>query len=109
MYFLISFTLVFFFQSETCSISIPELEVEAGPFTISGKFTTIEGLLKDVMAGLEKGGAEFGIFGDTKDDGASGRIYNCVSRLRQVLEGSEAVTLVLDDPAGNSYIQVSSI
>ena len=30
-------------------------------------------------------------------------------RLENVLETKEAVTLVLDDPAGNSYIQVSSL
>uniref|UniRef100_A0A0K8SAD5 Zinc finger ZPR1-type domain-containing protein n=1 Tax=Lygus hesperus TaxID=30085 RepID=A0A0K8SAD5_LYGHE len=93
-------------KSDTCSLSIPELELEAGPFTIAGKFTTIEGLLKDIQKGIEKGGAEFGIFGDAKDESSASSINNCVSRLSKVLEGSESATLILDDPAGNSYIQM---
>lgn len=32
-------------KSETCSLSIPELDFEVGPGTLGGKFTTLEGLL----------------------------------------------------------------
>ena len=32
-------------KSETCSLSIPELEFEVGAGTLGGKFTTLEGLL----------------------------------------------------------------
>lgn len=35
-------------QSETCSVEIPELEFELGMGALGGKFTTLEGLLKDV-------------------------------------------------------------
>lgn len=35
-------------QSETCSILIPELEFELGMAAVGGKFTTLEGLLKDI-------------------------------------------------------------
>ena len=37
-----------FVQSETCSILIPELEFELGMAAVGGKFTTLEGLLKDI-------------------------------------------------------------
>lgn len=35
-------------QSETCSVLIPELEFELGMAALGGKFTTVEGLLKDI-------------------------------------------------------------
>lgn len=35
-------------QSETCSVEIPELEFELGMAVLGGKFTTLEGLLKDI-------------------------------------------------------------
>lgn len=37
-----------FVQSETCSILIPELEFELGMAAVGGKFTTLEGILKDI-------------------------------------------------------------
>lgn len=35
-------------QSETCGVLIPELEFELGMAMLGGKFTTVEGLLKDI-------------------------------------------------------------
>ncbi|XP_016119096.1 zinc finger protein ZPR1-like, partial [Sinocyclocheilus grahami] len=35
-------------KSETCSVFIPELEFELGMAALGGKFTTLEGLLKDI-------------------------------------------------------------
>ncbi|KAG1970503.1 ZPR1 zinc-finger domain protein [Pimephales promelas] len=35
-------------KSETCSVLIPELEFELGMAAVGGKFTTLEGLLKDI-------------------------------------------------------------
>ncbi|XP_051542257.1 zinc finger protein ZPR1-like isoform X2 [Myxocyprinus asiaticus] len=35
-------------RSETCSVLIPELEFEMGMAALGGKFTTLEGLLKDI-------------------------------------------------------------
>ncbi|KAI2659754.1 Zinc finger protein ZPR1 [Labeo rohita] len=35
-------------KSETCSVLIPELEFELGMAALGGKFTTLEGLLKDI-------------------------------------------------------------
>ncbi|XP_024249520.1 zinc finger protein ZPR1 isoform X2 [Oncorhynchus tshawytscha] len=60
-------------KSETCSILIPELEFELGMAAVGGKFTTLEGLLKDI-----------------KD---------------LIMAGEMDVHVVLDDPAGNSYLQ----
>ena len=35
-------------KSETCSIEIPELDLETGAMAVCGKFTTVEGLLTDL-------------------------------------------------------------
>lgn len=35
-----------FLQSETCSMSIPELEVEVGGRALGGRFTTAEGVIQ---------------------------------------------------------------
>ena len=37
------------FQSETCSLHLPELNFEMGGHALGGRFTTLEGLLKNVM------------------------------------------------------------
>uniref|UniRef100_A0A8C1A370 Zinc finger protein 259 n=1 Tax=Cyprinus carpio carpio TaxID=630221 RepID=A0A8C1A370_CYPCA len=60
-------------KSETCSVLIPELEFELGMAALGGKFTTLEGLLKDI-----------------KD---------------LIIAGEMDVHIILDDPAGNSYLQ----
>lgn len=43
-----AFNYVLVFQSETCFVSIPELEFELGMGLLGGKFTTLEGLLTDI-------------------------------------------------------------
>ncbi|CAH1408046.1 unnamed protein product [Nezara viridula] len=88
-------------KSETCSVLIPELELEAGPFVVGGKFTTVEGLLTDLKTGLERNV----LTRDTLQAEVSEALTRLAKRLDKVLATEEAVTLVLDDPAGNSYIQ----
>ncbi|XP_014262367.1 zinc finger protein ZPR1 [Cimex lectularius] len=92
-------------KSDTCRMLIPELELEAGAMTLGGKFTTVEGILKDIKDGLEKGGAAFGIFGDSRNSKSDKAISSCISQIEEILLGKKSVTLVLDDPAGNSYVQ----
>ncbi|XP_071625192.1 zinc finger protein ZPR1 isoform X3 [Heliangelus exortis] len=60
-------------KSETCSVEIPELEFELGMGALGGKFTTLEGLLKDIR--------------------------------ELIIEGRRNVHFIMDDPAGNSYLQ----
>jgi hypothetical protein len=43
-----------YFQSETCSLIIPELELEMGSHAIGGKFTTLEGLLRNVLEQIDQ-------------------------------------------------------
>uniref|UniRef100_A0A8B9WJ64 Zinc finger protein 259 n=1 Tax=Bos mutus grunniens TaxID=30521 RepID=A0A8B9WJ64_BOSMU len=60
-------------KSETCSVEIPELEFELGMAVLGGKFTTLEGMLKDIR--------------------------------ELILEGILKAHFIMDDPAGNSYLQ----
>ncbi|XP_076825439.1 zinc finger protein ZPR1-like [Clavelina lepadiformis] len=87
-------------KSETCTILIPELDVETGGMAISGKFTTVEGLLgdlKDMMVGSNPfvGG----------DSDQSKKLIEFGKRLDEYATGNTPFTLILDDPNSNSFIQ----
>ena len=47
--FLMVRTIFTIFQAETCSLSIPDLEFEMGGYALGGRFTTLEGLLNNVL------------------------------------------------------------
>ncbi|KAK0131606.1 Zinc finger protein ZPR1 [Merluccius polli] len=94
-------------KSETCRVLIPELEFELGMAMLGGKFTTLEGLLadvRDVVAAKnpflcgDSGGAA-----TTADRAAKLRRF--AEQLDLIAAGGMVVHVVLDDPAGNSYVQ----
>ncbi|XP_003488131.1 zinc finger protein ZPR1 [Bombus impatiens] len=89
-------------KSETCHMEIPELEVEIGPAALGGRFTTVEGILVAIKEQLSSSTA---FSGDSSDPETVKRMEAFISHLNEVLEGKQKITLVLDDPAGNSYIQ----
>jgi len=87
-------------KSETCKILIPQIELETGAMALSGKFTTIEGLLVDLKKLLvEKNPFVNG------DSSQSTKLKEVGSRIDNFISGKEAFTLILDDPNSNSYIQ----
>ncbi|KAM3955722.1 zinc finger protein Zpr1 [Aphomia sociella] len=88
-------------KSETCTMQIPELELDVGGRALGGRFTTTEGLLR---ATAEQLADAPGICGDAPSDNAVG-LSRFIDKLTEVLEGKRTVTIVLDDPAGNSYVQ----
>lgn len=90
-------------KSETCSVEIPELELEAGAGIMSGRFTTVEGLLQEVHSQLAKDNPFFQ--GDSAPTLQRERMGALVSKLSAAASGKLPVTLVLDDPCGNSYVQ----
>jgi len=90
-------------KSETCSLEIPELELETGMGILGGRFTTVEGVfsaIKDEL--IEKGGF---VLGDSAVESKRERMQEFVKKLDDVISGRMPVHLILDDPAGNSYIQ----
>lgn len=89
-------------KSETCYMKIPELDLEVGPTTLGGRFTTVEGIISAVKDQLATSTA---MTGDSADASITYRMENFLCQLEEILQGKKKVTLVLDDPAGNSYVQ----
>ncbi|CAN9511968.1 unnamed protein product [Ophioblennius macclurei] len=90
-------------KSETCSISIPELEFELGMAAVCGKFTTVEGLLKDVKDLIVVKNPF--VFGDSTDTSRVEKLKEFGKKLDKIVAGEMKVHFILDDPAGNSYLQ----
>merc|ERR1719266_1978568 len=94
-------------KSETCSLSIPDLEFEMGGYALGGRFTTLEGLLENVMEQVENNP----LLGATSATGDSAvqirkeKIQQFKKDLQFLMKCDKNFTLILDDPAGNSYIQ----
>ena len=89
-------------KSETCHMQIPELELEIGPAALGGRFTTAEGILVAIKEQLSSSTA---FSGDSSDPETVKRMKVFISHLNEVFEEKRRITLILDDPAGNSYIQ----
>ncbi|XP_071350694.1 zinc finger protein ZPR1 [Trachinotus anak] len=90
-------------KSETCSVIIPELEFELGMAALGGKFTTLEGLLKDIKD-LIVSKNPF-ICGDSGTSDRVQRLNEFGEKIDKVIAGEMNAHIVLDDPAGNSYLQ----
>ncbi|KAF5921195.1 hypothetical protein HPG69_018595 [Diceros bicornis minor] len=89
-------------KSETCSVEIPELEFELGMAVLGGKFTTLEGLLKDIRELVTKNPFTLG---DSSNPGQTEKLQEFSQKLDQILEGNMKVHFIMNDPAGNSYLQ----
>ncbi|XP_050556691.1 zinc finger protein ZPR1 [Spodoptera frugiperda] len=87
-------------KSETCSMEIPELDLSVGGRALGGRFTTAEGLLAATRAQLAD---TPGALGDAP--GVSIALRPVLDALREAAAGRRPLTIVLDDPAGNSYVQ----
>lgn len=89
-------------KSETCSLTVPELDCSVGPSALGGRFTTVEGIfnaMKDQLAGNDV------MFHDSSDEAAKRRFETFVQKFEDIINLKSSATLVLDDPAGNSYVQ----
>nr|XP_031526334.1 zinc finger protein ZPR1 isoform X2 [Vicugna pacos] len=89
-------------KSETCSVEIPELEFELGMAVLGGKFTTLEGMLKDIRELVTKNPFTLG---DSSNPGQTEKLQEFSQKLDQILDGDMKAHFVMDDPAGNSYLQ----
>ncbi|NWX38532.1 ZPR1 protein, partial [Notiomystis cincta] len=88
-------------KSETCSVEIPELEFELGMGALGGKFTTLEGLLRDIQDLVEKNPFTLG---DSSTPSRTGKLQEFLGKLQDV-KGKTQAHFIMDDPAGNSYLQ----
>lgn len=94
------------FQSETCSLELPDLEFEMGGFALGGRFTTLEGLLNNMSDQIDNNPIMGASIGDSSDAETKAKIEAFKARLKELVEVKKPYTIILDDPAGNSYIQV---
>ncbi|KAG7259819.1 hypothetical protein CRUP_025368 [Coryphaenoides rupestris] len=90
-------------KSETCGILIPELECELGMAVLGGKFTTLEGLLTNIKE-LVVTKNPF-MCGDSSTADRAEKLQAFGEKLDRIIAGEMDVHFVLDDPAGNSYMQ----
>ncbi|XP_006743519.1 zinc finger protein ZPR1 isoform X2 [Leptonychotes weddellii] len=89
-------------KSETCSVEIPELEFELGMAILGGKFTTLEGLLKDIQELVTKNPFTLG---DSSNPGQMEKLQEFSRKLDQIVQGNMKAHFIMNDPAGNSYLQ----
>jgi len=93
-------------KSETCAVFCPELKLEITPGTMSGRFTTVEGLLTQVHDTLysrifDAGGAG----GDSRDPERKQAWDNLFKNLQAAIKGEFKYQISLTDPLAASYIQ----
>jgi zinc finger protein len=110
-------------RSPTCEITVPELQLTLPP-TTRGQVTTVEGLLRDIIADLDMDQA----LRQIQDPNEYLAIQNIIDKFKEILCDNEddedqtdnesptkkasqkelpmpSFTIHLDDPAGNSFIQ----
>lgn len=85
-------------KSDSCTIRIPELEMEIISAS-SGKYTTVEGLCQEIVERLEKSYPY--MVGDSAEESVREKLNNIFARLKNPID----LTVILDDPTGNSYIE----
>ena len=91
-------------KSESCSLAIPELDFSTGMGTLGGKFTTVEGILLEIKDMLKESNPFF--MGDSSESVQGRKIEAFCDALDEIASGKRlGVHFVLDDPAGNSYLQ----
>ncbi len=93
-------------KSENASFEIPEIDFCMSEGTLGGKFTTIEGILKDCIAQLSQLDTFFAS-GDSETSEKANKMKQCIEKLDLIQSGKMLdVTVIMDDPSGTSYLQV---
>lgn len=91
-------------KSETCGLTIPEIDLALQPGTLGGRFTTVEGILEQVHEELSE---KVYTVGDstTMVDEDRRNFQDFLKRLKEITNAEKGFTLILDDPLANSYVQ----
>ncbi|XP_074273601.1 uncharacterized protein LOC141597146 [Silene latifolia] len=88
-------------KSESATIKVPELDFEIPPEAQRGSLSTIEGILSRAADGLE-------VLQDERrkvDPKTAEALDQFLEKLRACATGSSSFTFIVDDPAGNSFIE----
>eukprot|EP01116_Phalansterium_solitarium_P024616 TRINITY_DN9065_c0_g1_i1.p1 TRINITY_DN9065_c0_g1~~TRINITY_DN9065_c0_g1_i1.p1 ORF type:complete len:501 (+),score=182.92 TRINITY_DN9065_c0_g1_i1:120-1622(+) len=89
-------------SSTTARLYIPERDIEFSTSTSGGRFTTLEGLLDDIVANVRQ--YPF-LMGDSSRSETHRQVDEFEAKVNELKSGKVPFTFVLEDPAGNSYIQ----
>lgn len=90
-------------KSETCLLKVPELHLDIQEGTLGGRFTTLEGLLKQVYEELES--RVFTQTSDSMDEATKANWVKFFDDLKEALAGNRKFTVIMEDPLAGSYIQ----
>jgi zinc finger protein len=90
-------------KSETCGLTIPELHLDLTPGTLGGRFTTIEGLLRQVYDELHS--KVFTQTSDSMEKSSKDEWASFFERLQDAIDGKIKFTVNMEDPLAGSYIQ----
>ena len=90
-------------KSETCKLSIPEIDLDLETGTLGGRFTTLEGLLMQVHN--ELGSKVSFLKGDSADIDKHSRLQELLDALLNICQGKLFCTIIIYDPLSNSYLQ----
>ncbi|KAG0670350.1 nucleolar zinc-finger protein [Maudiozyma exigua] len=90
-------------KSESCSLVVPELSLDIQEGTLGGRFTTVEGLLRQVYEELES--RVFSQTSDSMDQETKDRWIAFFAKLKEALAGKVKFTMIMTDPLAGSYIQ----
>ncbi len=90
-------------KSETCALKVPELNLDLQTGTLGGRFTTVEGLLTQVLEELES--RVFTETSDSMETETYKRWKDFFDNLRLAISGKLQFTVIMEDPLAASYIQ----
>lgn len=88
-------------KSDSAVVTVPELEFEIPAVTQKGSITTVEGLLMDAASNIRLLQEER----RAADPATAKLIDDFLAKLDACQQGDRDFTVLLDDPAGNSYVE----
>ena len=88
-------------KSDNATVTVPELEFEIPAATQKGSITTVEGLLMDAASNIRLLQEER----RAADPATAKLIDDFLEKLDSCTQGDRDFTVVVDDPAGNSYVE----
>lgn len=91
------------FKSETCKLTIPEIELELTYGTLGGRYTTIEGLIEEIHTNFKKNNPFAG--GDSVDPAFRNKISEFLIDLKDLQRLRKKFHIILEDPMSNSFVQ----
>ncbi len=92
-------------KSETCSITVPEIDLELTRGTLGTQFTTIQGLLNMVLNDLQRHVTSISSDSNHSEESQNSALADFLIKLERLAKGMDNFTLIVDDPLSNSFIQ----